>query len=303
MFWLNVPFVVAAIFLTFWAVPIPEAIRRRKIDLPGQVLAIVALSALTLGLTEGSSWGWTSVWFVICTLVAIAAGAGFFIVEARRAEPMLPLRIFSNRAMASATGIGSLLFFCSFGATFILPLWLQNRRGYSAFDAGMFLLSYSLAGLFLSVFAGRLSARYGPRMPVTLGTASLAVAGMILTLSEVATSTVVLQTALLFFGVGGALANPPIIGVMLNAAGPAESGIASGSFNTCRQTGGLLGVVVLGTIFSTGEEQLRGPFLVITVLFLSAFVLTRIWLPGPEHESVAAAALQVVPAPNTEPSG
>ena len=302
VFWLNVPVVLAAVVLTFWAVPISASIRRRRIDLPGQALAIVALFALTLGLTEGSSWGWTSTWFAMCTLVAIVAGAAFFIVEARRAEPMLPLRIFSNRAMASATGIGSLLFFCSFGATFILPLWLQNRRGYSAFDAGLFLLSYSLAGLFLSVLAGRLSARYGPRMPVTLGMVSLAVSGMILALSEVATATVVLQTALLFFGIGGALANPPIIGVMLNAAGPAESGIASGSFNTCRQTGGLLGVVILGTIFSTGGEQLRGPFLVMTVLFLGGFVLTRIWLPGPEHESVAGPALQVVPAPNAEPS-
>ncbi len=298
VFWLNVPVVVCGVVLTLWAVPRSPSIRGRKVDVPGQVLGIVALFALTLGLTEGSSWGWTSPKFVISLLVAIAAGAAFFITEARQPDPMLPLRIFSNRAMASATGIGSILFFCSFGATFVLPLWLQNRRGYSAFDAGLFLLSFSLTGLFLSVVAGRLSARYGPRMPVTLGTASLVVAATILSLSEVATSTVVLQIALVFFGVGGALSNPPLIGVMLNAAGPAESGIASGSFNTCRQTSGLLGVVVLGTIFSSGE-QLRGPFVVITIFYLSAFALTRFWLPGPQHESLAVPALQAVAVTNS----
>jgi len=288
VFWLNVPVVVGSSLLTMRSVERSPLSAARSLDLGGQILGILALSSLTLGLIQGPSWGWESTRFVACMAVAVLAAGLFFFTESRQREPMLPLGLFKRRLMVSATAIGSLFFFCGFGSTFVISLWLQDIRGDSAFTSGLLFLPYSVTGLFLSVVAGRLAGRYGPRLPVSIGTVFLAAGAAVLATCGMRSSALLLELGLILLGIGGSLSTPPLIGVMLNAAESNESGIASGSFNTSRQVGGLLGVILLGTIFTSNHERLGEVYGIMAGLYVLAGILSVRWIRAPTPSTAPA---------------
>jgi EmrB/QacA subfamily drug resistance transporter len=251
IFWLNVPIGVAMIPLA-WLRLTESRGPSGRLDLPGLGLASAALFGIVWGLVRGNGVGWSSPEIV----VSLGAGAlvllAFVAWELRARAPMLPMRFFRNRTFA-ATNVSSLfMFFGMFGSIFLLAQFLQTVQGYSPLSAGLRILPWTVAPIFIAPIAGALSDRVGGGPIMTVGLALQA--GALAWLAAVTTPTVAYLTLVPPFvmaGVGMALFFAPVANVVLGAVRPDEEGQASGANNAIRELGGVFGVAVLASIFSS----------------------------------------------------
>ncbi len=222
----------------------------RKVDVPGVALSATALTALTLALIQGSTWGWGSAATVSLLAGSVAAFAAFGVTERRAAHPIVSFDFFKERNFTGSTIVIFVMDF-SFGALlFFLPLYFQEVLGYSPVQAGLLLLP--LTGLMVigSPLGGRVAARVGPRPPIVIGLALMAGATyLISTVSPDTTfSDLWAPTAAMGFGVGFALT--PMNLAAMNAISRDHAGAASGMLVTLSGLGATLGVAATGAIFN-----------------------------------------------------
>lgn len=139
IFYVNIPIAAVGILLTqryAQAAPPRDPSRRRSLDLPGQLLAIAGLGALTTAIVEANARGWGDALVVTCIVVFAAALIGFLAVERRSADPMLPLHLFGRRAFSATSLIGVLLNFAFYGLIFVFSLFFQQVWEYSPSPPG-----------------------------------------------------------------------------------------------------------------------------------------------------------------------
>ena len=250
IFWLNVP---------IGLVLVPLALRRLdeshgpggRLDLVGVGLASVGLFGIVWGLVRGNVQGWASPEIVGALTVGALLVAAFVVWELRTPAPMLPMRFFRSRAFALANVASLFMFFGMFGSIFLLAQFFQTVQGYSPLGAGLRILPWTLAPMFIAPVAGALSDRISPRLIIgtglTLQAVALAWIGLVSTPDVPYTSLI---APFIVAGVGMALFFAPVANVVLSAVRPQEEGQASGANNTIRELGGVFGVAVLAAIFS-----------------------------------------------------
>jgi EmrB/QacA subfamily drug resistance transporter len=247
IFFVNLPVGILALAL---GVPLLAESRNpnaRRIDLPGQVLVTGTLVCLVMALIEGSSQGWTSPLILGLFSGSAVLLAAFLLVEVRVREPMVPLSLFGNRVFSVANVASAVLGFAIVGTLFFLVQFLQNVQGYTAFEAGLRTLPASVGTIAVAPFAGQLTARIGPRLPIVLG-ALLAATSLFLvtTTLQPDTSYATLWWQIALFGIGCGFVLTPLATAVLSATPPQRSGLGSSILNTCRTVGITLGVAVLG---------------------------------------------------------
>jgi MFS transporter, DHA2 family, methylenomycin A resistance protein len=257
VFFLNLPFALAALLAAARLVPgTPQ--RRRAVDLGGQVLAIAGLGALTAALVEAGRLGWTAPLVLGAGCVAAAAIAAFAAVEHRSADPMLPLELFRRRAFRSGSTVGLLINLGFYGQLFVMSLYFQDLRGYSALRTGLALLPEAALLTVASAASGRIMARTGPRVPMLTGLL-LGGAGLLgLAVAGSHTPYLVFVIPMIAAGSGMALTMPAATASVMEAAPPDRGGIASGVVNAARQAGGVLGVAILGSLVSARADFIGG---------------------------------------------
>jgi MFS family permease len=165
---------------------------------------------------------------------------------------MLPMRFFRNRAFAAANGVGFFMSFGVFGSIFLLAPFLQVTQGLSPLEAGIRTLPWTAMPMLIAPVAGLLSDRIGSRPLMATGLA-LQAAG-IAWLASVSSPTVPYGDLVLPFimaGTGMALVFAPAANAVLQAVRPQEAGQASGATNAIRELGGVLGIAVLASVFSS----------------------------------------------------
>jgi EmrB/QacA subfamily drug resistance transporter len=256
IFWLNVP--LGLIVLPSARALLAESHGpKERLDPLGLALATGGLLGIVWGVVRGNGSGWTS-----SEILAALAGGGvllvaFIIWESRTSMPMLPLRLFRNRAFSATNVVSLTMSFGIFGSIFLLAQFLQTVQGYSAFDAGLRTLPWTLMPMFVAPVAGALSERIGGRPLMALGLAlqSIAMAWLALIASvDVSYGRLVLPFVLA--GTGMALVFAPVANVLLASVRPEEQGKASGANNALREVGGALGVAVLASVFAgTGSYR------------------------------------------------
>ncbi|MEU6796362.1 MFS transporter [Nonomuraea wenchangensis] len=255
------------------------------IDVPGTVLSVAGVGALTYGLIEGGSRGWTSPVILGGFAAGLALLAAFVVVEGRVSAPMLPLRLFRRRLFSASNTAMVVVGFALMGSSFFFSQFFVHVQGTSILVAGLRTLPATLAMVIVSPYAGRLAARYGFRPVVGAG---LALAGLgLLALGFVHADTGYgnVWWRLTVVGVGFALAMSPLTGAAIQAVSPQEGGLASGVSSTTRQIGAVLGVAVLGAIVHTRESggasfesALNSAFLAAGAVTLACAVFTGLWL-------------------------
>jgi len=221
----------------------------RAVDFPGVLLSAASLTALTLALIQGPTWGWGAAPTVGLLIAAAVALAMFALVERRGRHPIVDFSFFRRRNFAGSTIVIFVLDF-SFGALlFFLPVYFQEVLGYSPTQAGALLLP--LTGLMVigSPLGGRVAARVGPRPPIVAGLALMAAAVYLISTLSVSTTyaDLWLPTVMMGFGVGFALT--PMNLTAMNAISRDHAGSASGLLVTLSGLGASLGVAVTGAIF------------------------------------------------------
>ncbi|MEU1279319.1 MDR family MFS transporter [Streptomyces sp. NPDC005805] len=256
-FYINLPLGAVALAMVTAVLQLPRTPRRKaRIDYAGAALLTVGITAIVLVTTwGGTEYAWTST--VIMELIAVGTVSlvAFLFVEARAAEPIMPLHIFRNRNFTLMSVIGFFAGFVMFGAVLFLPLFQQSVQGASATNSGLLLLPMLMAMLVVSMVAGRITTSTGRYRVFPIAGGALMSAGLLL-LSTMDTETS-RWTAGVFMAVLGAGMGFLMQITMLVAQNSVEMkdmGVASSTATLFRTLGSSFGVAVMGALF-TGRVQ------------------------------------------------
>jgi MFS family permease len=181
--------------------------------------------------------------------------------EPRRAEPLVELRFFRSVPFSGATLIAVSSFAAFSGFLFINTLYLQDARGLSALDAGLYTLPMAAMTVVMSPISGWLVGRFGARPSLIVSGCALTASAAMLTGLSTTTSFSWLVASYLIFGTGLGFVNPPITNTAVSGMPPAQAGVAAAIASTSRQVGQSLGVAVVGVAATSGiHGPLRADF-------------------------------------------
>ena len=252
IFWINVPICVVAIVLAMRFVPESRAPHARRLDPVGQLLVIALLASLTYAIIEGPRAGWLSAGILAPFALAAFALPALIAYERAHPEPLLEMRFFRSVPFAGASAIAVLSFAALGGFLFLNTLYLQELRGYSALDAGLYTLPIAAMTFIFAPVSGRIVGRRGPRVGLVVGGVGIALSAALMTSVTRSTPIDSLLGAYFVFGVGFGMVNPPITNTAVMGMPAAQAGTAAAVASTSRQVGQTLGVAVLGAIAAAG---------------------------------------------------
>jgi DHA2 family methylenomycin A resistance protein-like MFS transporter len=251
IFWVNIPICLIGFWLTLRVVPV---IRHngpaRHFDIPGQLLAVIALTAFIGAVIEVHAMGLTHPAVLGAFAVALVAAVLFVRVEARSAAPMLPLQLFKLTGFSPAVLFGVFVNFAYYGIIFVLSFYLQQVRGFSVLHAGLIFLPLTGTFLFANIASGWLQSRVGSRLPMIIGGVLGASGYALLGVFGISTSASfwAMLPGLALIPAGMGLAVPAMTTAILGAVEKHQAGTASAVLNTARQVGGAMGVAVYGAL-------------------------------------------------------
>ena len=251
IFYINLPLGVVALLLIAATLPASPVRTRRAIDYAGAALLAVGLAAIVLVTDLGGGRSGVD----RTTLVAIGvAGASALIafpfVERRAAEPILPLRLFRQRAFLIASAVGLVVGFAMFGSVTYVPIFLQVARGATPTAAGMQMLPMIVGMLASSIASGQVISRTGRYKPFPIaGTFLMTVALGLLSTVHGGTGLGLILPALLLLGMGMGLTMQVLVIAVQNAVDYRDLGVATSGSTLFRSVGGSLGTAMLGAVF------------------------------------------------------
>jgi EmrB/QacA subfamily drug resistance transporter len=308
IFLINLPLAAVVVWVSVRHVPEsrdPGATGR--LDWAGATLAAVGLAGVVYALTDGPGLGWTSSRILVAGLVGVAALAAFLVWERRTRNPMLPLDIFASRQFSAANVVTFVVYGALGGSLFLLPIQLQQVVGYSPLASGVALVPITVLMLLLSARAGRLSARIGPRLPMTLGPLLVAAGFALLArIGPGASYLVDILPASLVYWFGLTLTVAPLTATVLAAAPAEHAGVASAVNNDVARTAGLLAVAVLPVAAGiSGADALqpdrfaggfRTAMIIAAVLCVAGGLLSWLTIRNPEPQATLDEEQAPVPA-------
>ncbi|WP_314414450.1 MFS transporter [Streptomyces kroppenstedtii] len=250
IFWVNLPVGLAALLLTLRYVPESRAPKARRPDPVGQLLVIALLGSLTYAIIEAPSSGAGKV--LVFGGIALAALVTLLWYEPRRDEPLIDLRFFRSVPFSGATVVAVSAFAALGGFLFLSTLYLQNVRGLSALDAGLWMLPMAAMTFVCAPLSGRLVGNRGPRLSLLIAGTTMTVSGVLFAAFEAETANVTLVIGYVLFGLGFGFVNAPITNTAVSGMPRAQAGVAAAVASTSRQIGQTLGVAVIGAVLASG---------------------------------------------------
>ncbi|MBV9323522.1 MAG: MFS transporter [Chloroflexi bacterium] len=259
VFLINLPVAVVVIALAQRHVPESrDSHPPAHLDLVGAGLGALGLAGVTYALI-GAGEGWTAM-LLAALVLGLLALAAFVVNEHRSPNPMVPPDMFRRRQFTASNVVTFLVYAALGGLFFFLVIDLQVVAGFSPILAGAALLPVTLIMLLLSSRAGALSARIGPRLPMSGGPLVAAVGVLLLLRIGPGASYVTdVLPGVTVFGLGLALIVAPLTTTVLAAAGADHAGVASGINNAVARAAGLLAVAVLPLIAGISGDAYQQP--------------------------------------------
>jgi predicted MFS family arabinose efflux permease len=243
--------------------------------------------------------------------------AAFLAIERRHKDPLVPLRIFSNRSLSAADATLLVVVAALFGMFFFLTLYFQQVLGFSALKTGVAYLPLSLTLIAASGVASRFVDRFTPKPILVIGLLISTVGFVVLTTvsghGDYASHVV---PAMIILGIGMGMSFVPVTIAGTSGVAPEDSGLASGLLNTTQQVGGSLGLAILSSVATSRTTSalhsglalpaalthgFKGAFVVGALLCATGAVCTIMLLPGrqrqPAEEDVQTVALSFTRCP------
>jgi EmrB/QacA subfamily drug resistance transporter len=256
-FYVNVPVVILAIVIGLsWIEDTSKSMQ--SFDYKGFLLAALGFSSILYGLSYAPSWGWDDGRIIGLLIIGIAVIAAWVVLELRLKFPMLNLRIFTYSGYSLAIGINLVTTIGLFSAIFLLPLFLQNLRGLSAFHTGLLLMPSALGSAITMPISGRLYDRIGPRVPVLAGLLLTGITTLWLQGLDINTPDSTLQLMLFLRGMGLGLAMMPVMTYALAAVPLEMTAQASSLTNVTRTVFAALGTAMFASLLSQFHNTYLG---------------------------------------------
>jgi EmrB/QacA subfamily drug resistance transporter len=260
IFFVNVPVGVVAIAASLLLIPeSKDESAEQRLDLPGLLTSGIGLFALTYGLIEANTYGWTSGRIIGAFTVAAVMLVAFVLLETHQRIPMLDLGLFRNGTFAGANLAVLLVALAMFGVFFFVSLYMQGVLGYSAVQAGAAFLPLTILIMLVAPIAGRSSDRFGSRWLMTSGMILIAIQLLYFSRLGVEESYWNLLPAMILGGFGMSLVMTPSAAAAVRALPVDKSGVGSAVLNAFRQVGGSVGIALMGAIMAHEVGDLRGP--------------------------------------------
>jgi EmrB/QacA subfamily drug resistance transporter len=253
IFFVNIPVGIVGIAASYLFIDESKDMsHEQRLDLPGLLSSGIGLFALTYGLIEANTYGWTSGRILGSFVVAVVSLVAFVLLERNQRLPMLDLSLFRSGTFTGANLVVLLVAFAMFGIFLFLSLYLQNVLGYSAVQTGAAFLPMTILIILIAPIAGKTTDRIGSRWLMTVG--MTLIGGQLLYLSTVGVDTSYwdILPALLVGGVGMALTMTPSAAAAIRSVPVDKSGVGSAVLNSFRQVGGSIGIAVMGAIVAHG---------------------------------------------------
>jgi predicted MFS family arabinose efflux permease len=290
VFLLNVPIGVVLLAMTALRLVESSDPNPPRIDVPGQLTLVGGLFGLVYGLLNAAEDGWGEP----AVVAALVAGVGLLVavvaIEARSSHPMVPLGMFRDRRFAGAQ-VAALAISAGLFSTFIyIMIYLQELRGYSPIEAGLFLVPGTMCNLFAAAATAQLGRRVPP-VALIAGGLALVTVGMVISAFTITAdaSWLQLQTGLVLAMIGTGLFNPAVSEAALDVP-QHQAGLATGIHDTARQTGIAVGIAALGTLISSTDYvgSLQTLFLVGGAIGGVGAIAALLCFRGPRAEVAVA---------------
>lgn len=247
VFVLNVPIALVAIVAALVLMPESKG-PWAKPDISGMVLSIIGLTALVWTIIEFPAKGIEGTW--VSLLIAIVGMTAFVIREMKAEHPMVPLQLFRNRVFTGSSFSLVLVTFANGGLLLVLTQYLQFVLGYSPIRTALAFTPFALTALVFNGVGAGLVQKFGVRPVTLIGMTILAGGFGVLTILTTESGFWLPAAAMALVGAGAGLAMPAAIGALMGAIPPEQAGVGSALNDTIQQTGGALGVAVLGAVLA-----------------------------------------------------
>jgi EmrB/QacA subfamily drug resistance transporter len=253
-FYVNVPVVLLAILMGLaWIEDTPTT--DVSFDYKGFTLAAVGFSAFLYALSYAPTWHWDD-WRII-SLISVGAICilAWILVELNVKRPLLDLRMFKSFGYSLGIGLTFITTIGLFSLIFLLPLFLQTLRGFTALLSGLMLLPQAIGAMITMPLAGKLYDRLGPRVPAVIGLVMLGVSTLAMHGLDLNMPDNTLRMILFIRGMGMGFAMMPIMTYALSAVPQRMTAQASSLLNVCRTIFGSLGIAFFATMLDTFTKQ------------------------------------------------
>ena len=258
IFFINVPIGIIAVILSIFLLREFRPEGRERFDFAGFVFVAAGLASVLYALSSASTDGWGSTTVLAFLIGGILALILFVIIELsiirREGQPLLDLRVFAYMSFTSANLANICITFALFGGLFVIPIYLQNLRGLSAFETGLLLIPQALGSMVSSLVGGRLVDRLGVRAVVIPGLLIAAFAFWELSFLSLYTPYGWFQVLLVLRGLGIGLVAQPLIVAALSEIPPRQLSQASAINSVVRSVASSLAVAILATIIQTQSK-------------------------------------------------
>jgi len=251
IFLINGPIGAVAIFLAVIWLDETKHEAPGRFDIAGFVLSGMSVGIFLYTLSIGPERGWFSTYTLSFAAVGTAAAVALVVIELRIPEPILTLRLFTDRLFRTINVSASMVYAGFFGMIFVLPLYLQSLRGYSAFESGL-AQSPQAVGVFLvsNLLGKRLYRLVGPRRLMVVGTAATAAATCLYATADLTTPLSTIAAFSLIRGLSVGMVFVSIQTAAYATTSMADTGRATSLFNTQRQVSYAAGVALAATVIA-----------------------------------------------------
>lgn len=255
IFLINAPVVVVAILGIWFLVPETKESSAPRLDWLGAVFSLAGVTGITYGIVEQPENGWTDAKVLIALIGGAVLLVAFVVRELTARQPLVDLRLFLNRRFTWSTVAFIVVGFVLSGVLFSLSPYIQVVQGNDAIGTGIRMLPMVVALFFGSAAGGRLDARLGTKLTVTIGLLVTGAGMLLLSQAGADTGYGLIAAALCVGGLGVGIAMPPAVGAVLGTLPRNQTGVGIGLAGTLRQLGAALGVAILGSILNSSYRN------------------------------------------------
>ena len=220
---------------------------RLPFDMWGFLFLSMALISSLLALSKGQDMGWRSTYIRTCFAISLVGFVMFVAIESAIAHPLLDLKLFLYRNFTLSMLLGVFRSVGLFGGMFLVPIFLQNLSGYTAIQAGLWVIPGAVTIALMMPLSGRMADRFGPRWLVTFGTLATAFSLFMYHSLDPLSNWPALIVPQIIRGTGLAFMMAPLMTAAINAVPAHQVAMASSFLNVTQRLGGSFGIALLNT--------------------------------------------------------